>query len=1245
MTHKSLIIFIAIILATNGFFIFSDISKSNGSVQPKFYVDDDYDNSTPGWGVDHFDTISEAINASSGGDRIIVNNGTYTECLTISHKLDIFGEDKDTTIISGSDNDDVVVINAEHVNISRFTIKDSGNATNNSIILINADNTIITDTKITSGKNGITLKNSNSNIIYDNIITDNNGVGIYLNNSNNNQITYNLITSNTNGLFLHSSSNNEIENNSAIKSNSLNGIFLNETCNSNSIANNNISSNSHNGIFLNDHCNYNSIISNQIYTNNRSGIRNENSSNNVIRDCNVVRNTNYGIFIVGAYNMIKNSNIKLNSEHGIFLFADDHNTIYNNIIRSNTKNGLHLVNSTNDTIYSNEIYSNTQYGIYVDYFTFDNLVYNNYFHDNTYNSIDKSLNHNSWNISKTNGTNKIGGPYLCGNYWDDFDESSEGAIDTNNDGISNTSYTIYSSNKDEGVLLDVTPPSVTAKNPSPSTQTIGGYTYLSATVTDNTELKQVNLIVTGPNGISTNFSIIVNKTGTTYYCNKIFSTVGNYSYYIAAKDPRNWATSSTKSFIIDAGTPPTITDNSPPSGSPSGTYLFNATVTDDADAANYLKVYVEWSHDDLNDNNSMILASGNYFFRGITLDNSTKSLTYKITALDRWGNSRTTDPKTVPITDSQAPLITIKKRNYSSDGVIKTYTIGAEAIDNHEVSQVQIEYWYSDSDHKIAEMDYKGNHYYEKVIQIEPDVDRVYCIINATDPSGNTNNTKKPFANASGPYSGINGIEVPFDASNSFDLDGSISSYSWDFGDGTTGTGAIVGHAYSTNGNYTVSMTVTDNDGKTNTSITYVDITQPTQIITSTATKNKVETDYDVILSNLFYCYDTDGDGKSDTFIDPNNVLKSVHTGYIDIDNNTVFLISTDDTTIPEFMWNTTTDEVIDITYMEGKAKEAASIDTSNKILTQEVDINKTQGWIYLEVSDPEISEEVGTIDAILSVTKDKVEISSDKIFRKNSITYVLDDPEVSYEFKYSYTPPTLKTVTFDPKSGSTIDKNNQTILIKFNVPVVINSAEFYMIDPITWVQSDDNPLNIKDLLVTSDNKNFTFSPPNNLEAGKYQLYLHVKEKNGIKILEVENTWYEYIPFAPEEMKLPMSLFLMLISGIFVAFIGIFAFLRYKNIGFESFIYIKNKKIIPFFKPIIFGPLSIDVNDERVSKAEFYVNGKLKDTLTKEPFVWKLDDPMFMKQKIETKVYDEKGNSSSSGEMTFYIFNPPHLFK
>jgi PKD repeat protein len=58
---------------------------------------------------------------------------------------------------------------------------------------------------------------------------------------------------------------------------------------------------------------------------------------------------------------------------------------------------------------------------------------------------------------------------------------------------------------------------------------------------------------------------------------------------------------------------------------------------------------------------------------------------------------------------------------------------------------------------------------------------------------------------------------ISFDASDSYDPDGTIVDYSWDFGDGTKGTAVSVQHAYSQDGTYTVTLTVTDNDGATDT--------------------------------------------------------------------------------------------------------------------------------------------------------------------------------------------------------------------------------------------------------------------------------------------------------------------------------------------------------------------------------------------------------------------------------------------
>jgi PKD repeat protein len=65
---------------------------------------------------------------------------------------------------------------------------------------------------------------------------------------------------------------------------------------------------------------------------------------------------------------------------------------------------------------------------------------------------------------------------------------------------------------------------------------------------------------------------------------------------------------------------------------------------------------------------------------------------------------------------------------------------------------------------------------------------------------------------------------VTFNASASSDPDGTIVSYAWNFGDGNNGTGVITTHNYTVAGTYTVNLTVTDEDGLTDTFTTDVTV-------------------------------------------------------------------------------------------------------------------------------------------------------------------------------------------------------------------------------------------------------------------------------------------------------------------------------------------------------------------------------------------------------------------------------------
>src|SRR5439155_377131 len=65
--------------------------------------------------------------------------------------------------------------------------------------------------------------------------------------------------------------------------------------------------------------------------------------------------------------------------------------------------------------------------------------------------------------------------------------------------------------------------------------------------------------------------------------------------------------------------------------------------------------------------------------------------------------------------------------------------------------------------------------------------------------------------------------------STSSDPDGSISAYSWTLGDGATSTAQNPSHTYAAGGTYTVTLTVTDNQGATGTTSHGVTVTQPNQ--------------------------------------------------------------------------------------------------------------------------------------------------------------------------------------------------------------------------------------------------------------------------------------------------------------------------------------------------------------------------------------------------------------------------------
>ena len=264
------------------------------------YIDDDFNSSTPGWGIYSFDTIQHGITAIDAGGVIYVYNGIYYENISINKRIELLGEDKDSTIIDGQNLNDVINISNDSISISGFNI-------------------------INSLDYGIKI-NSNANSVIGNNFSSHEEEAIYLFMVESNHIAENNFNDNSGGIKLDQSNHNSIENN-AFYHGSLN-LYL--SCNYNEISGNTIQNYGRlelSGSF------YNIIIENVLSS--CWGSRFDHSEHNVI---------------VG--------NIITNCETAIDFHACNYNTIIENTISGNIDVGIILPDCMCGGCNNNQIYHN-----------------------------------------------------------------------------------------------------------------------------------------------------------------------------------------------------------------------------------------------------------------------------------------------------------------------------------------------------------------------------------------------------------------------------------------------------------------------------------------------------------------------------------------------------------------------------------------------------------------------------------------------------------------------------------------------------------------------------------------------------------------------------------------------------------------------------------------------------------------------------------------------------------------------
>jgi PKD repeat protein len=252
------------------------------------------------------------------------------------------------------------------------------------------------------------------------------------------------------------------------------------------------------------------------------------------------------------------------------------------------------------------------------------------------------------------------------------------------------------------------------------------------------------------------------------------------------------------------------------------------------------------------------------------------NVSYKIYAYDWACNLAISETYSYVVIDSYPPLISYVDRTPASPNYNQNVTVFANVTEPSEASGVKnVTLWYrTDSEWQPIEMTL--NQLYTGIIPAYPYGTVVHYKVYAFDYAGNWA--------ASGVYSYTVGapsnlppvaiftesaeivpvgVIIHFNASESYDPDGYIVSYFWNFGDGTNATGVIVDHAYTSSGTYTVTLKVTDNDGAVDFALSTKTILPsippnkpPVAIFTESATTVLTN---EIIQFNASASYDPDG--------------------------------------------------------------------------------------------------------------------------------------------------------------------------------------------------------------------------------------------------------------------------------------------------------------------------------------------------------------------------------------------------
>ena len=388
------------------------------------------------------------------------------------------------------------------------------------------------------------------------------------------------------------------------------------------------------------------------------------------------------------------------------------------------------------------------------------------------------------------------------------------------DGIYNVTLTVwdndYASNSTtkQIVVTDIYPPHIENVTAYPNPQEINENVTISCIIYDDVEVMEARINISFPDGTYINDSLA--KNGTRYYYSIYCIQPGLHNYCIWAVDRSGNANSSSiyNFTIITPPEAPHIENVSvkPPAQQQYGYAVNISCYVYDNVAVKEVKIIFSNANYSMN---GITDAKGNgiYYFNS-TFDMGTHE--FYIYAEDINGKPNVTSYYSFEIIDKLPPsILNITYDEISQPGVIN---ISCNVYDNRGVKEVYINI--SDGSSYINQsMLQSANLFYINEVM---DSGKYTFYIWAIDLSNNSNAsaaysfvvTYFPHANFTWQPEQPTDLDfITFNASSSYDEDGFIANYTWNFGDGSIAYGSVVEHKYEYDGKYIVNLTVVDNDG------------------------------------------------------------------------------------------------------------------------------------------------------------------------------------------------------------------------------------------------------------------------------------------------------------------------------------------------------------------------------------------------------------------------------------------------